>query len=166
MYTTEGIILKRSDAGEADSFFTIYTKDFGKITARAQGVKKEGAKLKGHLEPPNLSLVSFVMGKNGERMIRASVIRSWPRLRGCLEKLYAASLVVYLVDRECFAGEKDEPLWNILYESLAALEGGGFLRVAELEHFYNDFIMRLEKCLGYSSGEVGMVPVFPIAPAI
>ena len=51
MYTTEGIILKKIDVGEANALFTIYTKDYGKIRAVAQGVKKEGAKLQGHLEP-------------------------------------------------------------------------------------------------------------------
>ena len=34
VYKTEGIILKRIDVGEADSLFTIYMKDFGKIRAK------------------------------------------------------------------------------------------------------------------------------------
>ena len=99
MHATGGIIFKRIDIGEADSLFTIYTKDFGKIRARARGVKKENAKLKGHLEPLSLSAVSFVSGKNGPRLTGASLIQYFPKIRGDLEKLRAASYIVEVTDR-------------------------------------------------------------------
>jgi DNA repair protein RecO (recombination protein O) len=121
MYKTEGIVLKKIDAGETDALFTIYTKDFGKIRAVAQGVKKEEAKLKGHLEPLSLASLQFVSGRNGERLTHAELFEYWPRLKEDREKLKTAYLVVELVDKECFGGEKDPRIWNLLVSTLASL---------------------------------------------
>lgn len=122
MRTTEGIILKKDDAGEYDALFTLYTRDFGKIRALARGIKKEGAKLKGHLEPLNLSRVGLVSGKSGERLIQAETLNSWPLLRRDYERLAAAYHAAALVDSQCFPGDRDEGLWLMLVKSLQKIE--------------------------------------------
>lgn len=144
MYITEGLILKKIDAGEADAFFIVYTKDFGKIRALAQGIKKEGAKLKGHLELLNLTSIGFVLGKNGERLTRAQIINSWPEIRNDSDKLKTALFMVGFVDRYCLVGEKDEKLWGLLINSFGELGQ---------KEFSAQFIKRFEKqflaALGY-----------------
>ncbi len=47
---TSGIILRKTDYSEADRIFVILTKEFGKISAIAKGVRKIKSKLGGHLE--------------------------------------------------------------------------------------------------------------------
>ena len=47
----EGIILQRSDWGEADRLITIYTRELGKIRSIAKGVRKPRSRKAGHLEP-------------------------------------------------------------------------------------------------------------------
>lgn len=144
MHTTEGMVLKKNNAAEADAFFVIYTKDFGKVRARAQGIKKEGAKLKGHLEVLNHSSVSFVLGKNGERLTQAQIINSWPEIRSDLDKLKAALYAAGLVDKYCLVGEKDGKLWELLFDSFQELEQ---------KEFSQDFLKRFERhllaALGY-----------------
>ena len=81
MHFTDAIVLKRTDAGEAGLRVTLYTKEFGKINAWAQGVKKEGAKLRGHLETPSLVHVGFVSAGIGERLVHAALIRPWVGMR-------------------------------------------------------------------------------------
>lgn len=147
MYTTEGIILRRTDAGEADALFTIYTKDYGKIKALAQGVKKEGAKLRGHLEPFSLSSVSFVLGKNGERLTHTTLTNFWPNLHANLNKLRAAQHIVTLVDEETMPGERDIPLWELLVASFKELEGGV---ISDYVVFLKEFQKKLQSCLGYA----------------
>lgn len=136
--------MRKVGVGEADALYFIYTKDFGKIRARAQGVKKEGAKLKGHLEVLSHSSVGFVLGKNGERLTQAQIINSWPGIRNDLDKLKAALYAVGLVDKYCLVGEKDKKLWELLLESFKELEQKEFSR---------DFLKRFEKhllaALGY-----------------
>jgi len=149
MYTTEGIILKKIDAGEADAFFTIYTKDFGKIRALAQGVKKSTAKLKGHLEALNFSAVSFVLGRRGERLTQATLIESWPSVRANYDKFVAAYQVADLFDKGCLVGEKDEPLWNLLHGALDSLEVWSDFSEKARDDFLRGFELRLSHSLGY-----------------
>ena len=139
MHSTQGVILKKHDVGEADAIFVIYTKDFGKIRAVAQGIKKENAKLKGHLETLSLASIQFVVGKNGERLTHAELLDYWPLLRGDREKLKNAWQIAEMINSNCLEGEKDENIWTLLVSSLSILnkesfseaEAGGFLKSVE-----------------------------------
>jgi len=48
---TEGVVLSRRHIGEIDGIVTLYTKDFGKITAFTKSIRKITSKLSGHLMP-------------------------------------------------------------------------------------------------------------------
>lgn len=61
---TEGVILKRRNFGEADRIVTIYTKDNGKVSALAKGVRRPRSKKAGHLELGNWCKVFIAKGKN------------------------------------------------------------------------------------------------------
>ena len=148
MYSTEGIVLKKVESGEADFLFTIYTKDFGKIRALARGVKKEGAKLKGHLELYSLSNISFVLGKNGERLTQARLLNFWPSLRYSWKRLTLVGQLLEMVDKNCGEGDKDESIWLLLLGSLNFLEQQE-MPDANLSLFSRDFSKRLSMCLGY-----------------
>jgi DNA repair protein RecO (recombination protein O) len=63
-FKTEGVILKRKNFGEADRILTIYTKDFGKVTALAKGVRRPRSKKAGHLELGNWCKVFIAKGKS------------------------------------------------------------------------------------------------------
>lgn len=71
MYHSRALILKKEEWGEADWRVVALTADFGKIRLLAQGVRKHGAKLQGHLEPGAISEISFVIGKSGWRLTTA-----------------------------------------------------------------------------------------------
>ncbi|MEX2013581.1 MAG: DNA repair protein RecO [Parcubacteria group bacterium] len=76
IYTTKGIVLSERAIGEADRIYSILTRDFGKLEARAIGVRKNVSKLRGHIEPFSLSLISFVKGKNYWRLTSAEFIQN------------------------------------------------------------------------------------------
>ena len=125
MHTTEAIVLATRPVGEADAVCVLYTRDFGKIRALAQGIKKEEAKLRGHCEPPNRVSAGFVIGKNGERLVYAQALESYPRIRGDLDCMKAAWRALALIDQQCFEGERDERLWSILEKTLSDLDENG-----------------------------------------
>lgn len=59
-YKTEAIILDTTDVFDADRSFLLFSRDLGKIRARAKGVRKPTSKLTGHLLtfiPTQLELV-------------------------------------------------------------------------------------------------------------
>lgn len=63
-FRTEGVVLKRRNFGEADRILTIYTRDYGKITALAKGVRRPRSKKAGHVELGNWCKIFVARGKN------------------------------------------------------------------------------------------------------
>lgn len=149
--TTEGIVLKKLDIGEAGVLYSIYTRDYGKIRAVAQGIRKEQAKLRGHLEPLSLSAIRFVIGKGGERIIAASLVHFWENLRSRPTTLRLASSVAAEIDEQCFAGERDDGLWDLVRGSFGILDADKFPD-EQAPPFLDSFRARLSGCLGYGEG--------------
>lgn len=117
-YKTQGIILKHIDLGENSRLFTIYTKDFGKISVRARAVKKPTSKLAGHLEPLTLSQLVIASGKFLDIIIDALAINNFRGLRSSLQGLAVAIYACELVDK--LTGERvpDERVFDLLVDSL------------------------------------------------
>jgi DNA repair protein RecO (recombination protein O) len=61
---TTGIVLSRTDFGEADRIIHFLTSDQGKITGIAKGVRKSKSKLAGGIELFSVSELSFIVGKS------------------------------------------------------------------------------------------------------
>ena len=164
MYTTEGVVLKKLDVGEADVLYAIYTRDYGKIRALAQGIRKGEAKLRGHLEPYSLSAIRFVIGRGGERLIAASLVSYRDNLRSRESTLRLAAAVAAAFDEHCFAGERDDNLWKLLHDSLVELDREIFFEEAEAP-FLKEFQARLQAGLGYGEGRFGTSEMFMAKPA-
>lgn len=164
MYATEGIVLKKLDVGEADALYAIYTRDYGKIKALARGIRKQEAKLSGHLEPYSLSAIRFVIGRGGEKLIAASLVSFWDNLRSREATLRLAAAVAGAIDEHCFPGERDERLWRLACESFAALDRDIFPDEAAVP-FLNEFQGRLQDCLGYGESGAAVEEFFVAKPA-
>ena len=62
---TQGIILSRTDYGEADRIITMLTPDHGKLRLIAKGVRKLKSKLAGGIELFSVSQLTFIKGRGG-----------------------------------------------------------------------------------------------------
>lgn len=60
---TTGIVLSRTDYGEADRILTILTPDNGKLRLIAKGVRRERSKLAGGIELFSVSNITFIRGR-------------------------------------------------------------------------------------------------------
>lgn len=75
IYTTHALILSAKPLREADRVYSVLTRDLGLVKATALGVRKEGSKLRGALEPISLARVSLVRGKEYWRITSAESIK-------------------------------------------------------------------------------------------
>ena len=64
-FTSEGFVLARRNFGEADRIIDIYSKDKGKISLIAKGIRRPKSRKRGHLEI--FSKISF-QAINGKGM--------------------------------------------------------------------------------------------------
>ncbi len=70
--TTEAIILRRVNFGEADRILTLLTPSSGKLRAIAKGVRREKSKLAGGLELISISNVGYIGGRGDLHTIVSS----------------------------------------------------------------------------------------------
>lgn len=76
-YETRGLVLSRTPSGEANAFVTLLTPELGLVRARAQGVRRSGAKLAASLATFAESSCVFVRGKEGWRIAGAMLEENW-----------------------------------------------------------------------------------------
>lgn len=63
-FTTSGIILARTNFGEADRILTFLTPNHGKVRAIAKGVRKQKSKLAGGIELFSVSHLTLLVGRS------------------------------------------------------------------------------------------------------
>ncbi len=62
-FSTEAIVLRRTDYGEGDRIINILTAEHGKLSAIAKGARKPKSKLAGGIEPFSLVNVTLLRGR-------------------------------------------------------------------------------------------------------
>lgn len=113
-YITDAIVLDKVDSGELDSRVFLYTKDFGKIIAKAKSLRKITSKLAGHLEPANL-VAARIVEKNGVQLIDALTIKRPEKRPNLLRNLF-------LVKELAGEWQADSELWEFLGKDSAGSE--------------------------------------------
>ncbi|MEX2515264.1 MAG: recombination protein O N-terminal domain-containing protein [Candidatus Paceibacterota bacterium] len=69
VYDTNAIVVRHWPYREASTRFWLYTRDLGRILARAQSIRKVTSKLAGGLQTGSRSEVELVCGKAGWRVV-------------------------------------------------------------------------------------------------
>jgi len=113
-YKTEGIVLKRSDFGEADRILTIFTKHYGKIQVIAKGVRKTISRKGPSLELFNHVRLFIAKGKNLDIITEAEVINSFPGFRKNLKKVALAYQACELVDNLTAERAENKEVFDLL----------------------------------------------------
>jgi recombinational DNA repair protein (RecF pathway) len=70
-YTTESFILEWYERAEHDRVFKLFTREFGVVIAHAKSVRKLESKLRTHLLPGRMAVVTLVKGKEVWRIVGA-----------------------------------------------------------------------------------------------
>ncbi len=113
-YKTRGIILKRTNLGEADRIITIFTEKFGKIRIVARGVRKTLSKMAGHLEPFCLTNLQIVEGKNLDVVTGAQVEECFMGIRSDLAKTQNCFYIAEIVDKMTEDGDIHVEIFELL----------------------------------------------------
>lgn len=120
-FKTEGIILKRTNFGEADRILTIYTKHYGKIRAIAKGVRKIASRKGGNVEAFNHVSLFLAQGKNLDIVSEVVVVNSFKSWRKNLKKVGLAYYFCELVDKLTPDGQANRMVFELLGEYLGKI---------------------------------------------
>ena len=143
-YTSEGIVLTRRNFGEADRILSIYSKDHGRISLIAKGVRKPKSKKRGHIEVFNLVKFQAALGHGLDIMLEAEVANDFESIRGSLKKISLAYYFMEVVGRITHEGESNIELFNLIFSSLTKLQ-----TTKELKKLRLEFLQDILTLLGY-----------------
>jgi DNA repair protein RecO (recombination protein O) len=117
--TTKGIILTRTDFGEADRIITVLTPDYGKLRLMARGVRRVKSKLAGGIELFSVSDITFIRGR-GEigTLISARLRAHYGRIVTQIARVQLGYELIKLLNR--ITEDETEPDYFALLEQLFA----------------------------------------------
>ena len=145
-YKTEGVVLKRSNFGEADRIITLYTKHYGKITGLAKGIRKLTSRKRGALEIFNQVIFFVAKGKGMEIITEAEVLNPFSSWRKDLKKVGVAYEFCEMVDKLTAEGIAQPEVYELLVTALNRL---GTISREELPAVIERFAGLLLKQLGF-----------------
>lgn len=120
-YTTEGIILKRTNFGEADRVLTVLTDRFGKITINARGVRKITSRRAGNVELLNQVKLHLFKSK-AYTLTEAEALDTFESLKSNLTLSTIAFHIIELADRLTSENQKNTQIYYLVIQILKLLE--------------------------------------------
>jgi DNA repair protein RecO (recombination protein O) len=153
LYKTEAIVLRQRKFGEADRILTLFAPTYGKLDAKAKGVRKTTSRMAGHLQPLNRCMVQLAQGRTMEVVAGCETLESFQPLRDDLGRLSRALYAAELANR--FLPERVEniPTYRLLLDTLRRLQGTAYADLT-LRHYEMKLLERsgfrpeLGRCLG------------------
>ncbi|HKY74186.1 MAG TPA: DNA repair protein RecO [Patescibacteria group bacterium] len=120
-FSTEAIILKRSNIGEADRIVTLFTKDFGKIACIAKGVRKMTSTKRSSLEPGMYSKIFCAKGHGMPILTQAQILDDFQHTRSSLVTTRNLSQVLEILDTVTVEEEGQDGAFEQVLDILRAL---------------------------------------------
>lgn len=145
-YKTEGIILKRSNYGEADRILTAFTKHHGKIKILAKGVRRIKSRRGPNVELFNWTTLFLHKGKNFDLLGETEVKDSFSPLRTDLQKIGICYQVCELIDGLCPEGQENRRVFDLSVDTFKQVATPDFRSLA---NFLPNFELELLRELGY-----------------
>lgn len=144
--TSEGIILRRRSAGEADRWLTILTRQHGKIRILARGVRKISSKRAPHIEVFNRVILTTYKGSSQETLTEVSPIASYEAIRSDLTRIGAAYYLCELIDGLLPIEQVHEGVYELFTQALETLST---VKRERVETLRERFALALLRALGF-----------------
>lgn len=122
VYTTDALILKRMDYGEADRILTLFTPGRGKIKAIAKGARRTTSRIAGHVELFTRSQLQLATGRELEIITQGESRERFPHLRAGLWHATTAFYLAELIDKFTEEHHEYADLYTLLIDSLRRLD--------------------------------------------
>lgn len=143
-YTSEGIVLARRNYGEADRILVVYSKDSGRLSLIAKGIRRPKSRKRGHLEIFSRIEFQARAGRGLDLMTEVEVVDDFKDLRKSLKKISLAYYICEVVGKITHENEKNEELFNLILSFLNRLK-----RETQLRNLRLEFLNELLTLMGY-----------------
>ena len=121
LFRTDGLILHRTDFGEADRLLTVFTPNFGRLRLLAKGARKPTSRKAGHVEPFTYVHLQVARGRNLDIVSQVETLETFRVLREDLERTSQAYYLAELINRFIEEGDENRPLFDLALSTLARI---------------------------------------------
>lgn len=136
-YTSEAIVLARKNYSEADRILIVFSKEYGKISLLAKGVRRPKSRKRAHIEIFNRINFSAARGKGLDIMTEAEVVDTFSDVKKDLRKVSVAYFFMEVIGRITREGEKHEEIYRYMKNYLEKLRSEKSLKKMRKEYIYN-----------------------------
>ena len=122
-YQAEGVVLRAKDAGSADRAFTLFTREYGKITVMAYGVRNSKKRQSGALQP--FAHLDFFISKSkgADTAEQWALKTSFQKLREDLKMMAYASFLSELVSELWPERDADSRVFDLILKVFYLMSG-------------------------------------------
>lgn len=125
-FSTQGIILRRRNFGEADRLITFFTKNKGKVSGVAKGIRKITSRRAGSVELLNHVKIYLAETKGLPILTEAVSINTFPLLKQDLQKVSLSYCIVEMIDQFFPDEQENQEIFDLLVKTLAVIEQSTF----------------------------------------
>lgn len=159
---TEAFVLTKIDFGDSSNIVSLFTKDYGRLSAIVKGGKSGKAGKSKTIDPPNYLNISLYNKSSRDIQIisNADIIAHYPKIKEDLEKLKYSYAVIELVRKLIPEHETNLRLFRGIVRIFQLLESSAESEEITFGRFFLFFLketgydIQLEKCV--SCGRASM----------
>jgi DNA repair protein RecO (recombination protein O) len=120
-FTTEALVIGSMRYKEADRIVTLYTRERGRLSAIARGVRRTKSKVGGRLEPFTLAQISLYSGRSLYTVVGVETLRTFQAVRDELFRLEEGARLLGAARHLFPSEERNAPAFNLLARGVAKL---------------------------------------------
>jgi DNA repair protein RecO (recombination protein O) len=121
-YRVQAIVLGHIEVGEADRILKLFSREKGKISVMAKGVRKIRSRKAGHLEPFTRVNIQLARGRNLDIVTQAETEEAYIGLGEDLTRFAFGAYVVEVLDRFTYEEGQHIGLFRLLKNTLGRLQ--------------------------------------------
>lgn len=144
-----GLVIKRVNFGEADKLVTLFTKESGKLTFIAKGVRRVKSRRSAHLELFNLVEVQSHQAKVFSIVTEARSINCFPQIKSSLSQSAYLFYLAEMLDKIMPEGQAFEKAFNLITNAISEMEIASQTGEATIEKAVKELCFQILWQLGY-----------------
>ena len=121
-YSDEGIVLARRNFGEADRILSIYSKNHGRISVVAKGIRKLTSRKRGHLEVFSYIRFQAVEGHGIGILTEVETINSFESFKKDLKEVSLAYFFCEVIGKITHEHERNDGIFELILNYLEKLQ--------------------------------------------
>ena len=135
-YSDEGIVLARRNFGEADRILSIYSKNHGRVSTIAKGIRKTTSKKRGHLEIFSHIKFQIADGRGIGILTEVETLNSYEITRKDLKKVSLAYFFTEVIGKITHEYERNDGIFELTLNYLEKLQFEDHLRSLRMNFIY------------------------------